>query len=561
MARMGFGERVRIAAVSARRSAASHLLGSPLLRWRYGSHAAHEFTVTPQDLRTADLSFWPEVQSGHFGLSATLAELDGQSPFAIEPPNAAWARELHGFGWLRHLEATGDAQARHAARGYVLTWLRQGARRPAAAQEPAVVARRVMSWICHAAFLFDEATPAQYDAITRAIASEVVRLSATWRQAADGLPRLTALAALVSANLAITGRERQLRSSLAGLEAELDRQILPDGGHISRNPGVIVEVLLDTLPLLQCFDASNCDRPQGLAAAVRRMLPMLRFMRLGDGRLARFNGLGIGQPAGLATLLAYDDRPLPDWRLAPQSRYVRLDQGASALLMDVGPPPALEFSGEAHSGCLSFEFSSGHRVLFVNAGAPGPADAAWRSVSRATASHTAVTVGELSSSELVRHPGLEAMLGAVPIQLPSTVTAVLGDDQGALTIDASHDGYRQRLGVVHRRQLRVAEDGRLLAGIETIEAQGGQGRLARDLPFSAHFHLHPDAAVTTAPDGTVEIELPGAERWTFRAEGATVSIDESMFFAGSSGPRGSLQIVLRGVTAGATAFTWSATRA
>ena len=33
------------------------------------------------------------------------------------------------------------------------------------------------------------------------------------------------------------------------LSAELDRQILPDGGHISRNPQIAVDLLLDLLPL------------------------------------------------------------------------------------------------------------------------------------------------------------------------------------------------------------------------------------------------------------------------------------------------------------------------
>ena len=45
---------------------------------------------------------------------------------------------------------------------------------------------------------------------------------------------------------------RNRRSCLA---AELERQILPDGGHSSRNPSILVELLLDLLPLRQCFAA------------------------------------------------------------------------------------------------------------------------------------------------------------------------------------------------------------------------------------------------------------------------------------------------------------------
>ena len=73
---------------------------------------------------------------------------------------------------------------------------------------------------------------------------------------------------------------------------ELDRQILPDGGHISRNPEALVELLLDLLPLRQCFVARDRAPPKELTDAIDRIMPMLRFFRIGDGTLARFNGCG-----------------------------------------------------------------------------------------------------------------------------------------------------------------------------------------------------------------------------------------------------------------------------
>ena len=66
----------------------------------------------PQDLRTADPSFWHEMEHGQFGLAGSIAFLRGRSPFEVEPPSAAWARELHGFGWLRNLDAAGSDEAR-----------------------------------------------------------------------------------------------------------------------------------------------------------------------------------------------------------------------------------------------------------------------------------------------------------------------------------------------------------------------------------------------------------------------------------------------------------------
>lgn len=567
MARIGFGERVRIAAVQAqglRRHAASRVLGSRFMRWRYSLSGAHPPDMAPQCLRSPDSSFWSEVESGHFGLAGAVAFLEpGQSPFDIGPPNRAWMAELHGFGWLRHLEASTDPAAREAARDYVMSWLRGRCGASGLAASPGVRARRIMSWISHAPFLLDGATAGEFDRFSYGLSREVLLLSGGWRSTNPGYDRLAALTALVIAHLAVPGQERRLASAIARLAAEIERQILDDGGHISRNPAVLIELLLDWLPLKSCFDARRQAPPEALASAIQRMLSMLRFLRLGDGTIARFNAMGVGDPAGLSTLLAYDDRPTSHSTIAPASRYARLTRATTVVFADTGPPPPLMYSGEAHAGALSFEVSAGRSLLFVNAGAPGPADQAWRAVSRATASHTTVCLGEISSSRLVRHAGLEAHLAAVPLSLPATVEATLVEDGDGVRLDASHDGYHQRLGLIHRRRLRLAGDGAALAGTDWLETMGGQDRLKRDVPFSIHFHLHPSTQCgrseppSPGPDGGLVIRLLDGQRWLFRASGAVPGLEESTFFAGGSGPRPSLQIVLRGATAGVSEVNWS----
>ena len=51
-----------------------------------------------------------------------------------------------------------------------------------------------------------------------------------------------------------------MRGTIKQLVAEIERQILPDGGHISRNPGALIELLLDLLPLRQAFRRATSRR-------------------------------------------------------------------------------------------------------------------------------------------------------------------------------------------------------------------------------------------------------------------------------------------------------------
>ena len=449
---------MRIAALSAersRRAALSQALASPLLRWTFGAFGSNQLLIVPQDLRTTDPSFWHEVKLGQFrGLAGTVAELDGHSPFEIRPPSPAWERALHSFIWLRHLDVVERPEARDIARDIALDWAARSHSSASPAFEPTVMARRLISWISHANLLLDQADARTYD-----------KLSESLRQPAQ--PARGHVAGCASRLSAAAGADfpdprgaqrgrfsRQLAGIGKELAAELENQILEDGGHVSRNPQVLVELMLDLLPLRKCYASRNKEPPAALSSAIARIMPMIRFMRMGDGLLARFNGVGVASPAAQATVLAYDDDTAAVVERAHASNYARLERGQTILIADTGAPPTLEFAAEAHAGALSFELSAGTRMIFVNGGAPAPADVDWRPASRATASHNTVCLAEKSSSRLIRHKGLEELLGGPPIRLPQIVKWAIAEQDSAIELDASHDGYASRFGLVHRRRLR-----------------------------------------------------------------------------------------------------------
>ena len=552
----------RLATDRVRRAAVARLLSSKLLRWRYGAPVADELLIVPQELRTADPSFADEIAIGQFGFAGAVAYIGSGSPFDLKPPSPEWERELHGFGWLRHLRASETEEARDQAIDLVVGWIRKHGSRGGVAWEPPVVGRRLISWISSASLILDDVDQSTYDRVADSLGDQLIRLSATWRDAAAGYPRLLTLTALVLADLCVAGHDRHLTEIQEAFAEELETQILPDGGHVSRNPGVPVELLLDLLPLRQCFAVRDRPAPPALNGAIERMIPYLRFMRLGDGSLARFNGMGSPNVDLVATVLAYGDPPARLPAHAPASGYARLARGGTVVLADVGSPPKLELAGQAHAGCLSFEMSSGRYPVLVNCGAPGLADQDWRAASRATASHNTLCIGGKSSSRLVLHDLLESLVGSPPIRFPDHVGARIRDlPDGGISLKAQHNGYHRQLGLIHRRQLVLAPHGDRLTGTDKLGPVRGTLRFSADVPFAIHFHLHPDSSCNVARDNSeAEIRLPNGERWSFSAKGAQLSIEDSFHCADLSGPRGAMQIVLRGACYGESEVHWDLIR-
>lgn len=556
-------ERLGLAALAierARRGTLARMRRSRLLRWRHRAPIADDLLLTPPDLRPQDPSFTDEIDSGGFGLCGLTAHLRGGSPFTAAPPNETWSRELHGFSWLRHFGAAWSIDNETTARRLVAEWIARKRRHTPEAWAPEVVGRRIVSWLSHAPLLLSAAERRPYAAIMLSLEDQVTYLSATWRNAPPGYPRLLALIGLTQAALCIAGHERRLGLAERALVAELERQILPDGGHISRNPWIPAELLLDLLPLKQCFTARGHKPDQALIDAIERVTPMLHHLRLGDGQLARFNGMGATERDALATVLAYDKGVPGLGTPVSLSGYVRLQRGAVVVLADAGPPPTLELAGHACAGCLAFEMSVGSELLLANGGTPGPAHEQRTAAARGTASHNTLELKGQSSSKLVRSEGLERGAGGAPIQHPDHVTCQVSEPEGDIVLNAAHDGYADRFNLVHTRRLTLAAAGDRMEGIDKLDGAKGDLRFARDMPFAVHFHLHPRAAARLSPDGSAELILPGGERWRFAASGAALSIEDSTHYADVMGPLQALQVVLRAVCYGAAEVRWTLQR-
>jgi uncharacterized heparinase superfamily protein len=564
MARGAIGNHVRLAGLllrGAARRLAGRVTGHPLLRWPLPSFRSDQLLIAPPDLRTADATLASEIYSGRFAFAGKVVICDGRSIFEMAPPSEEWAVALLGFGWLRHLRASDSAITRANARALVDEWIAlQGSWHPVG-WRPDVVSRRVIAWLSQAALVLQDADVRFYRRFLRSLVRQVRYLRHTARDARRGVAHLQAVIALAEAALCIAGQNRRIKAATERLRHELERQILPDGGHIGRDPGAVIDLLLDLLPLRQAYAARNMAPPPALLNAIDRMMPMLRFFRHSDGSFARFNGMGPTPVDLLFTLLAYDEIGGAPLSNAPHSGYQRLEAGGSVLIADVGRAPPVEISLEAHAGCLAFEFSTPrHNCLIVNCGMPPTACEDWRQLARATSAHSTVTLNDASSARFVTSELFRSVLGGAPmLGGPSRVAVTRDDRPDALVLHASHDGYAEPFGIVHERTLVLAGDGSKLDGEDSFMAADGdeEVRTTQD-EYAVRFHLHPAVKATRLSDGYgVMLMGPDKELWTFTVRDGQVDLEDSVYLAGAEGPRRTTQLVIYGHAGHARRVSWS----
>lgn len=482
-----------------------------------------------------------ELQAGEFRLAGEIVRSE-TPPWDATGVRREFLAELHGFGWLGDL-LTAPGAAFYNAGEWTRTWLDQCDAWTPVAWRADVLADRLTAWTEHfGAIARDNEFRTR---LLQSYARQARHLNRVAGKSLPGLPRLAAMRGLLIAWVAL-GRPTRLRRALDRFLREVDAQILPDGGHVERSGRAQFTALRYLIEARDALRDADLDVPNELQSAIDRAAPMLRFFRHADNKFALFNGAVEDDAARIEHALGRAEAKGRPPVSAPYVGFQRLQAGRTLIIMDAGPPAAPGMDDDAHAGTLSFEMSHGKERLIVNCGTYRGPSVEWRAMTRATAAHSTLVVADHNSSQVLPEGGLG--------RRAHDVTCERAEDKGSQWIEASHDGYKASFDLIHTRQLFLAAEGDDLRGEDRLTGAAGQN-------FCIRFHLHPGVQVSLIQDGAAALlRLPSGIGWRLRAQGAVISIADSIYLGGET-LRKSRQLVLDGhVGSGGATVKWALRR-
>jgi uncharacterized heparinase superfamily protein len=476
-------------------------------------------------LKPGDPTLAQDMARGKFSFAGATVTGRPVDVFNAAPPSPQWATALHNLSWLQHFVTGGHELHRIVARSLVLKWgeQRSGFRTP-------MVCFQALIALASAAHFLQGPAPSAFAKPFYELVENLIHRVLTMRPSTHGENFWQAVA-LQYASLAFRGSESLREQANARLCTVMDQIVLPDGGHVSRNPQALLEVLLAVIPIRDAMVAKREAVPKALGAAIERMFPMLRMLSHGDRGLGNFQGAGATEMAGVKTLVEHDTiagRPL---LCAPHSGYCRLAHRSGLLIMDTGVP------GECNSP-LAIEFSDGPHRIFTNCGMPGAATEDWRRAAADIAAHNTV---EITSFEC----GVKN----------SPAAEVISSPQGSL-INGTNQISGKSGKVSHQRSVFLSQTGNDLRGEDRISSPS-----SGPLDYTIRFHLHPGVKATlTRKEMRIVIMLPNKTVWQFNARGGIMFLEDSVFLGDALGPRKTQQIVIRGSTETAGPVNWALRR-
>ena len=499
-----------------------------------------------------------DLLAGRFHFAGQTLDV---GPWTTASPSRRFAGWLHEFDWLHDLLAI-DSEEHHAkARAYVDGWIETYGRGNEFVSDPARLARRLFNWLA----LWSPALSASgsedsdmdvggsdrvLDRRRASVLRQLTILRGSLKALPPGLPRLTAGCALALGGARmVDGKNQFLERGLDFLDEELLRQILPDGGHISRSPETTAAALRQLLTLDTLLADRGLEGSRELSRAIDRLGPMVAFFRRSGGELAPFHGGGEIDSADISELLRAAPGEAKAFGYGPHVGFQRLEANGTIALIDTGESPPRPFDTKTHLAPLALDLSTAEGPMITSCGFNPEQLENWARPIRAAAAHSTLVLDDRSPGRLLASAWKRKAVGDAVDRVAGPVKATRKEQNSGVWLESHHEGYLMDYGVSHRRRMFMPKDGHDVRGEDSLFAPLGSVPIRRDqVPFAIRFHVHPKVRISLSQDkSSALLVVNGKAGWRFRTDGGQVAMEDSVYLGVGSAPVKTQQLVIYGL--------------
>lgn len=539
-------------------------MGEPFRMMRLSAGRPGAFHVMTPAYRYGDKVIGQDLLAGQFNYAGQSVDVGAHGdPWTITVPSPRYAAWLHSFDWMDDLLAMNpkgksaknkgnldEKAAAVRARTLVDNWNTHYGQWNSFNWNTDILTPRLWAWLKHWSPVLSADSAGPNAATRRAsVMRQGKYLRGRFKKMAPSLTRLQAAATLALLGARLTEKaEGYLARGLDWLDDEIEVQVLPDGGHISRSP----EATFKALDILLTLDTLLADRgvegSRAITRAIDRMVPMVAFFCHQDGGLAGFNGGGPSDPRHIKAVLDAAPGEAKAFSYGPHTHYQRLAAGDSVLILDTGSTPPLGFDKEAHLAPLAFELSTDLGRLVVNCGWNDQQSPGWRRPMRSSAAHSGLTLEGQSPGQLLPKGWKTKQAGEVVLHDSGPVSAKRKEQDAGIWLEATHQGYHSRTGLGHRRRFFMSSDGVDIRGEDSLYVPLGHQPLSREeRAFDIRFHFHPDVRVSISQDQSSALLVQkGQAGWRFRTDCGPLKVEDSVYLAEGAKPVRCQQIIISG---------------
>lgn len=457
---------------------------------------------------------------------------ESRAPWGPPFPSVHFGDRIHRFQWLRDLLVNGE-EGEKRARSLTVSWVKAFGKWDDNAWRVNVTADRVINWFTAAPVIISPVSGETKASLLECLGRQVRHIFLSYENVASLRGRFRCALALTIAGICLPDAEEYLQTGLNNLEKEVELQLLKDGGHVTRCPSRLAEMLIDLNIAEDLLLRMGKEAPAFLSKAQMRMQNMLKFLQIPDGGFLVANSSTDGWDGLAKSALAPFGEGGGKFAFAQQTGFHRIQAGNLTVYMDTGTSENGKNTELSSASCLSLHVSDGAHRIVTSMGSHPDLDPIWAYAARQTAASSTLELDSQNSAQfkINDQTGLHELVG------PPLVSARRLEEGDQFLLDGQHSGWRNSHGLVHRRRLYVSKDGLRITGEDSVYRPLAETSPPpeHNVPCALRFQLHPNISVEQGNnEKTIFLIVPETSIvWKLRCE-LPITVEHTAYTAGGA---------------------------
>jgi uncharacterized heparinase superfamily protein len=444
--------------------------------------------------------------------------------------------KLNNFFWFFSLDLK---SSKKTVQSVIINWINNNYHYNYKSWDFDITSKRIISWLSNHQLTYEDGDKEYRIKFDQCIQKQVNHLLSEIKNSNEFENKMIGCAAIILTGLAYQNNKNYLNNGLVLLKKIIKSSIDNQGFPKSRNIKQLSFYLKYFIIIREWFKESQNTVPEYIDETIYYLGLSYAFIWQNINHDILFNG---NYESNNNEFDQYLKRF--GYKFKNQNKelagYAILKNKKIILAMDIGSTPSRNFSKDYQSGALSFEIISNGKKLISNSGYFVNKKNKFNKLSKSTALQSTMIIEDYSSCnfKMIKKSHFIVNRG-----LKITEKNVVFEDN-FWKISAAHDGYFEKFGCIHKREVEFYPEQMKFIGFDKIIRKN----VTEQIKYDIRFHLNPNAKVMKTLDNkSILIDLED-EGWKFRCDNFDINIDNGLYFGNKNSYKENQNIFVSGTT-------------
>ena len=442
--------------------------------------------------------------------------------------------KLNNFFWFFSLDLK---SSKKTTQSVIFNWINNNQNFNKNSWEFNITAKRIIAWLSNHQLTYEDSDEKYRLLFNHMVQKQTNHLLNDIKNLKEDEEKLVGCAAIILAGLAYKNEKNYLDNGINSLKNIIKHSLDKQGFPKSRNIQHVVFYLKYFIIIREWFKESQTTIPEYIDETIYYLGSCYAFIWQNIKQDIFFNGNFLSNNDEFDQYLKRFGYTFKN-QINELGGYVILKNKKIILASDIGSSPIKTNSKNYQAGALSFEIFSNGKKLISNSGYFPNNKNKLNKLSKSTALQSALIIEDYSSCDFIKFNSDFFVEKNIKVSKKNVVF-----EKNYWKISCSHDGYLNKFGLNHEREIEFYPEQLKFIGYDKILRKSPD----KKIKFDIRFHLHPNSKVMkTQNNKFILIELE-EEGWKFSCDNCDINIDNGLYFSNKNSYQENQNIFVSGM--------------